>query len=412
MKEAGVDVLVATSPKNVFYTTGVWTTPTVTPGAENYRYTGRYHDYAPPKTFGVWSVDGDAPATVIPPVVAMDIAEENIDLDIPDENVHVYETKRIKPADSASMSRHDRRVVDLLAEGYADRRSALAAALEPMVEGVMTVAVETARPRGFVEDAIVDAVGHQRFLGADRLLQAMRLSKTDEEVERLRTAAAINLRAINASVETIHEGMPERELATTYKQRVYELGAIEQQPFEHTMIGFGGHSAYPHVVPGDREVRPGDIVRFEVGCRYEHYPADLARTYVFSESRDAYADIYRILKRGIDRAVELLGEHLDAADVHRQTIEHVQSTAAAEGVAGLEDFTMTMIGHNIGLDIHDPPLLSAVEAPIEAGYVMNVELSHKMFGEGTIQVEDTVVVTEDGVDRVTNAPDTLPVIEG
>jgi hypothetical protein len=71
LTEMGIDVLISTSLKNVYYTSGIWTTPTVTPGAENHEKTGLYTDYSPPKSLSIWSAGESEPAVVIPPVVVL-----------------------------------------------------------------------------------------------------------------------------------------------------------------------------------------------------------------------------------------------------------------------------------------------------------------------------------------------------
>lgn len=412
LRNAGIDAIIATTRKNVFYTTGLWTTPTVTIGEENYWKTGRYTDFIPPKSLSVWTPTAEAPRLIVPPVVAMDIADENVDLDIPDQNVHVYEHKRTTTTDGADLDEHDRRTLRLLDDGYADRASALSAVLDPLGMDDQIALEETdgsAYIRAVLEtdlDVDPDAIED-----ASRLLQELRLTKTDEEIDRLHTAATINETAITDAVAELEPDTTERELANTYKATVYMQGGIEQLPTDHTMIGFGSHTAYAHAVPGRRTLDEGDLIRFEVGCRYGRYASDLARTFAYKSVDPELERIYDVLRDGIDRGISLLAGGANAADVHESTIEHVRARARESGVTDLEDFTMNMIGHNIGLDIHDPPLLSPRQAAIEPGMVMNVELSHKAFGVGAVQIEDTALITDDGVERFTAAPEALPVVE-
>jgi len=88
LNETGVDVVVATSLENVFYSTGVWTTMTITPSDENYQKTGYFTDFDPPRSFAVWSVNRDEPFLVAPPNVATHIPDENIDFN--ESNVLIY----------------------------------------------------------------------------------------------------------------------------------------------------------------------------------------------------------------------------------------------------------------------------------------------------------------------------------
>jgi len=235
--------------------------------------------------------------------------------------------------------------------------------------------------------------------------------KTEEEITRIRRSTQINKEAIEESLEKIEEGMTERELASIYNKKIYEKNAIEQKPVEHTMIGFGPHSAYAHVVPGDYELQRGDLIRFEVGCRYNHYAADLARTYVFGESNRELEKYYQVIHSALEKCESLLKDGVSASEVYNKTKQHIQNRAGEADVPELIDFNPPMIGHNIGLDIHDPPLLSDRDVTLKSGMVMNYEFNFAQWGLGAVQLEETALITKDGVETLSSCPETLRVVE-
>lgn len=418
LDEEGIDVLISTSLKNVYYTTGIWTTPTVTPGDENYEKTGRYTDFAPPKSMGMLVAGEAEPYAIVPPVVTTHIPDEGID--VRDENIYIFGNRSMDPSSLPDDIPADvERVFRLFEETYDDRADALTAALDGVTDENSVVALEnqtaSAGPTDdatYVEQVLSERVPHAEIVEATRVLQELRETKTDEEIDRLRTAAAITEETMYTAVdEYLEEGITEKEFMVRCKQRIYQEGGFEQIWTDHNCIGFGARSAYPHVVPSEEKViEPGDLVRFEFGCRYEHYPADLARTFIYREQDEELAERYDVLKAAMDHCRSMLTEHRDAPEIMESTVETVREEARARGVDDLTDFDGEMIGHNIGLDLHDPPLISRRDASIEPGMVMNYELMDAQWGIGGIQLEDTILITEDGAEDLTRCPDELRVV--
>ncbi|GAH43737.1 unnamed protein product, partial [marine sediment metagenome] len=104
------------------------------------------------------------------------------------------------------------------------------------------------------------------------LLQEIRVVKTSEEVERIRGATRITERAIEAVLAEMHIGMTEKEMVKVFHMTVVKEGGAPLL----TVIGCGEHSALGNAIPSDRKVQEGDVIRFDVGCRYKQYCSDIA----------------------------------------------------------------------------------------------------------------------------------------
>lgn len=418
LDEQEVDVLVATSLKNVYYTSGIWTTPTITPGDENYTKTGLYADYSPPKSIAIWPIGADEPMVIIPPVVTLHIPDEGIE--IADENIYIFGHRSMDPAQGDhDISPGIERAFNLFETTYDDRAAALEAALDGHIDGDTTIAIENqTASSGPTDDAsyvkqVVDSrLNPASIVEGTRLFQKLRLTKTDEEIRRLREAAEVTESVIMDSLDLLEPGITEKEYAVKCKQMIYERGGIEQLWLDHNHIGFGHRTAYVHVVPNENKIlEPGDLIRFEFGGRFEHYPSDLARTFIYGEQDEEIATRYRVINAGMTRAYDLLAEHADTDVIMEGAMTALRERAAEEGVDDLADFDAAVLGHNMGLDIHDPPLLSYRKAPIEPGMVMNYEIMATQWGVGGIQIEDTALITEDGIASFSRRPDELLVVE-
>jgi Xaa-Pro aminopeptidase len=76
--------------------------------------------------------------------------------------------------------------------------------------------------------------------------------------------------------------------------------------------------------------------------------------------------------------------------------------------SGLPDYRRHHVGHGIGLEMYETPLLvEGSDARLEAGMVINIETPYYESGYGGFQVEDTVLVTEAGGELLTAADRSL-----
>lgn len=410
-----IDVIIASTQKHVFYSSGLHPSTTVTPHPENFKETGFYYDSppSPPKYFSLWSRDAGGPHLVLPPVSATQIID--LDLDLADTFVYappgymLNHVEELTPADQSILS--------TLETTYDSIYDALTAALEATANGAQTVAFErmscSPTVSADIEDALAAAgLGDVATPDATEVFHELRLVKTDEEIRRVRAATEANEAAIEAAAERLKVGMTEREFANIFHEELVRRGARPG----HTNIGFGEHTAYVHVLPGERTLAEDDLVRFEVGCWYEGYPADLARTFAFGEADPQAADQYRVLTAVLDRAEELMQPGVTTAELHNEAMENARRVAADLGVDELTQWTRRHIGHNMGLDVHDHPIISPQmdhhgNHVLEPGMVINYEVCYATLGRFGVQVEDTALITEDGIEPFSRAPRSVPELE-
>lgn len=421
LSEHGIDILIASTPMHVFYTSGLITSTTVTPHAENFEDTGFYFDtpQSPPKNLSIWTADHGGPYLVIAPNESGQLP--NLDI----EETFVYSPDGVSSRPSGELSERQQLIQRALENSHPSIYEALFAALDGLVDGDSHVALERMSLSPTTFEHISSGLPTETISEATPLLQELRIIKTDEEVRRLRRAAEVNERAIEDAIDELESGMTEREFANIFREKQARLGANNR----HTHIGFGPNSANGHVVPGDRVIQPGDLIRFEVGCyyvddsdfdrhidpRHTYYPGDLARTYAFQKASEAHRAQYRVIHATMEKCRSLLAGGNAASDIHATTMEYARSFAREHGVTELVDWDRRMIGHNIGLDCHDHPLLSQEMRQydfdtLEAGMVMNWEVGYYDHSVGGIQLEETGLITRDGVEAFTASPTTLEIV--
>ena len=255
-----------------------------------------------------------------------------------------------------------------------------------------------------LRDALGEAV---ELVPADDLIELVRARKDDAELATIRRAADIANRAFALLLKDIKVGMTERQIAATLERHMVDLGA--EEPSFPTIVASGPGGAQPHWVPSDRPVQAGEPLLIDFGCRVDGYCSDLTRTIVIGEPDEKLREIYGIVRRAQDAALETLraggrrGTEMDAAA--RKVIDE----------AGYGKEFMHSLGHGVGLAVHELPVASRVristpeaEAEMarierfEPGAVITNEPGIYIVGWGGVRLEDMIIVGEDGVDVPTD----------
>ncbi|HYM71250.1 MAG TPA: Xaa-Pro peptidase family protein, partial [bacterium] len=276
------------------------------------------------------------------------------------------------------------------------------------VHAVATVLRDAGVRRAGVDDGgaaslyrgLVESLAGVDCVPAGEAWRRVRAVKEPEEIERLREAAGIVEAAMEAVWRHVRPGASEAELARLAADVMTNAGARPTLWY----VGVGASSALVDRLPTDRVVARGDLVMVDFGCEHGGYYADLARTAVVGEPDPRIAGRYTAVRSAEAAAIARIRAGRAATDVFAHAIRAARS-------AGIPHFDRRHVGHGIGLEPYDLPILTdASEDPLEAGTVLNVETPYYEVGFGGLQLEDTLVVTEEGVEFLSSAPRDLRVL--
>lgn len=242
------------------------------------------------------------------------------------------------------------------------------------------------------------AFGSVEFEDSGNFSLRVRAIKTEEEIRRLCCAGRIAERSIHAALAGAQDGESERDMALRFHQQTVLDGG---QPVLGC-IGFGPRSALPNVDPSaTHHLRRGQTVRFDVGGRFGHYRADIARIAAFGEPDAQAREAHAAVQAGIERAYEIIRPGLPARQLFDEVVQAVRR-------AGLPHYQRNHVGHGIGLDGYEVPALTPTSSDtLELGMVMCIETPYYDLGRAGFQVEDMVVVTDTGVRSLMTLPRTL-----
>ncbi|HLH81634.1 MAG TPA: aminopeptidase P family protein [Trebonia sp.] len=225
-----------------------------------------------------------------------------------------------------------------------------------------------------------------------RKIEELRTVKDQHELELLAAACRITAQALADVLPRIRPGLSERALASLLDYRMARLGA--DGPAFETIVASGPNGAIPHHRPTDRPLRRGDLVTMDFGALYAGYHADMTRTVAVGEPAGWQRDIYDLVALAQEAGIAALEEGAEAGAVDAAAREVIEA-------AGHGGHFQHGLGHGVGLEIHEAPILGYGRAGRLADRVpVTVEPGVYLPGRGGVRIEDVLVVTAGGGARI------------
>ena len=234
------------------------------------------------------------------------------------------------------------------------------------------------------------------------LVERLRAVKEPAEIETIRKAAAISDLMFEALAHERFTGRTEREVAWRVRELFHEHGSSELA-FD-SIVAAAENGASPHADVRDVEIPANTLVTIDAGCRVDGYASDCTRTFATGDLPDELARAYEVCLEAQLAGLEAFapgagGREVDAA---------ARDVIAAAGWG--EQFGHGL-GHGIGLEVHEAPTVRAESTDtLEAGNVVSCEPGIYLPGVGGVRIEDMVLVTDDGRERLTQAPKDLTTV--
>jgi Xaa-Pro aminopeptidase len=218
-------------------------------------------------------------------------------------------------------------------------------------------------------------------------IEALRMIKDATELEKIEVACRLTDAAFAQVLPGIKAGDTERTVAFRLEAQMIALGA--ERPAFDTIVASGPNGAIPHHVPTDRPLRRGDLVTMDFGARYGGYHADMTRTVSIGEPAAWQRDIYDLVARAQRVGMEALTDGVEAGAVDAAAREVIEA-------AGHSGHFQHGLGHGVGLEIHEAPMLGYGRTGKLSDWVtVTVEPGVYLPGLGGVRIEDVLVVTAD-----------------
>jgi Xaa-Pro dipeptidase len=224
-------------------------------------------------------------------------------------------------------------------------------------------------------------------------IEALRVVKDHREIELMRKAAELTSEGMKAAYEAVAPGICEYEVAAEIEYAMRSRGA-GPTAFE-SIVASGACSAFPHGGCTGREIRDGDLVVVDIGATSENYCSDMTRTFVAGNPTERQKLIYETVKASQQKAFEAMKPGASVADLDATARRVITD-------AGFGEYFVHRLGHGVGLEVHEPPSMgSTSKDKLAARYVVTDEPGIYIPSYGGVRIEDTVLVTHDGAERLT-----------
>jgi len=277
----------------------------------------------------------------------------------------------------------------------------------------------------------------KRFLPVDPIVLNVRSVKSRYELDLMKKAGKIHRYVLEELAPGImSEGMSEADFSSELYAVMVREGhhgvvrfGMSEAEIVLGLIGFGESSIRPTFLdsPGgnagispavplfgsrDRKLTQGDLVFIDIGCGYHGYHTDKTMTYMFGMAipDDAIA-IHQQCVEIQNHAASLLTPSAIPSEIY-QTIIGSLEPAFLENFMGHGNRKVQFIGHGIGLEIAENPVIAhGFNEPLEEGMAIALEPKKGIKGVGMVGIENTFLVTPRGGESITGSHPGLILIE-
>ncbi|MFP3357562.1 Xaa-Pro peptidase family protein [Planococcus sp. SIMBA_143] len=234
------------------------------------------------------------------------------------------------------------------------------------------------------------------------LIEKLRMVKSPEELEVLKAAAKIADDAFEHICSYIKAGMTELEVSNELEFFMRSQGATSSS-FD-IIVASGLRSALPHGVASNKKIEQGDLITLDFGALYNGYVSDITRTVAVGEPSDKLKEIYQVVLDSQVLALEKIKPGMTGIEADAIARDYIKSKGYGEAFGH-------STGHGIGLEVHEGPGLSfRSETVLEPGMAVTVEPGIYLPGIGGVRIEDDILITETGNERLTHSSKELRIL--
>ncbi len=235
------------------------------------------------------------------------------------------------------------------------------------------------------------------FVPVGGIVESLRQTKDKEEIAAIRRAIDLAEKGFQGVQALFTPELTELQIAHELEHLMRRRGAL-RAAFE-PIVGVGKLSALPHYRAGGVPLGAASFVLIDWGAvEPGGYHSDLTRVLATSKIPPKLEKLYGVVSEAQQAAYHLLRPGVACKDVD----------AAARKViadAGFDRYFGHGLGHGIGLEIHEGPRFSPLsEEVLKPGMVMTIEPGIYLPDFGGVRLEDDVLITRDGYERLTNVP--------
>jgi Xaa-Pro dipeptidase len=387
MSDYKLKALIATTPLNVSYFTDFdcWMHRLFT---ENMLTVGGTNDLI--QSYALLPLDGE-PALITK--TGFGLYSEDLWV----KDVRTYDPPRAIPKERDGATSEETFMRTLISKQVDDAAKALIGAMKDRSIRRGRVGLESANMSEATRKSLEKAFPDVDFLDCAELLRFIRMVKTADEIKRLKTADEISEKAIVDTISGATAGTEMSELIRSYSQEVAKEGAIS----DHVQSGPEGVS----ISEGTRarhRLKRGDFMFLDYGCTYKTYYSDSGDTLFIGKASGEALRLYKAIRDTLEEGRDILR----AGEKPSVIIDELNNILKSRGIPpnfqahgiGQEQRGYPIImsnqrrAYDNNTEISDEVMRANVDVPLEENMVMPLEITHFIFGYGSVHVERTYLV--------------------
>jgi len=226
------------------------------------------------------------------------------------------------------------------------------------------------------------------FKDISKSVWEMRMYKDITEIENIQRAMEIAEKGLRTAIEIISPGTTEIQVAVEVESALRRAGS-QKALFESVVVS-GAKSAYPYAIAGNKKIEENELVMINVAASYNEYCADVARTIFTGSPNKKHKEIFEVVKQAFTDTLQYAKPGLPLGQLDQAARRVIKEK-------GYEPFFIHPIGHGIGLDQYEPPIISLNNTDkIREGLILNLEPAIYIPEFGGLKIENTILITEEG----------------
>lgn len=237
------------------------------------------------------------------------------------------------------------------------------------------------------------------MVATQEMIERLRRVKDAGEIARVRSACAIADEALVDVSGLLSEGVREQDFALELELAMRRRGASGMS-FD-PIVASGENGAKPHARPSGRPFAQGDLIVLDFGCVVDGYCSDMTRTVGIGPIDETKQRMYEVVLASQEAGRAAVRAGVSCAEIDGACREIIDA-------AGWGDAFTHGTGHGVGLEIHEAPRVAGTGGDsLLVGDIVTVEPGVYLPDVGGVRIEDTVVVTSEGCDVLTESSKAL-----
>ena len=230
------------------------------------------------------------------------------------------------------------------------------------------------------------------FMNGDQAFLDMRLIKSEEEVKRIKKSTEISEKAIMNMIEASYEGITDIELLQIARRTIVNEGA---EGWDHLTMNLGPSD--PEAPGVGTTLKAGDLNRYDIGTIWKGYVSDVSRELVIGQIPDGAGEVMNRMIKVQEFCEQNIQPGLNMKELYNDASKFNKSLTKM----GRAFIT----GHSIGLECEETHLFSPMkklDQPFEENMVLDIEVWQNFKNQGLVGIEDCYRITRNGCERLSS----------